>query len=387
MPNNLKDYFLLEPDVIFLNHGSFGACPRPVFEAYQFWQRKLESQPVRFLQREFRELDQQARQTLGEYLHACEDDLVYIPNATYGVNIVARSIALGPGDEILATDHEYGACNHTWEFVCQKTGAAYCHQPIPLPVAAADEIVDEFWRGVTPRTKVIFLSHITSPTALRLPVEAICQRAREAGILTLIDGAHAPGQTPLDMQAIASDFYIGNCHKWLLSPKGVGFFYARPEVQHLVEPLVVSFYQRQPEGTSHDGHLIDFLRWTGTRDPAAELAVPAAIHFMAENHWDQVSQDCHDLLRWAIGQICTMNDIPPAYPVDSDLYCQMGIAPLLPDVDLPRLKNELYDRYQIEVPMTMLNGQKFIRISVQGYNTPNDLEMLVEGLRNLQAQV
>ena len=171
--HSLKDHFLLDPDIIFLNHGSYGAAPRPVFEAYQNWQRRLERQPVLFLGRELPGLLRQSREVLGEYLNADVDDLVYIPNATHGVNIVAHSLPLKPGDEILTTNHEYGACDYTWEFVCEKTGVTYIHQPIPLPVHSEAEIVHAFWQGVTPRTKVIYLSHITSSTALRLPVEEI----------------------------------------------------------------------------------------------------------------------------------------------------------------------------------------------------------------------
>ena len=203
-------YFLLDPDIHFLNHGSFGACPRPVFEAYQEWQRRLELQPVLFLGRELVHYDQQARQALAEYLHAEADDLVYIPNATHGVNIVARSLDLRPGDEILTTNHEYGACDNTWQFLCQKSGARYIHQPLPTPLGSDEEIVERLWQDVTRRTRLIFVSQITSPTALILPVRAICQRARQEGILTLIDGAHAPGQIEIDLMAIGADFYTGN---------------------------------------------------------------------------------------------------------------------------------------------------------------------------------
>ena len=213
MTVTLRNQFLLDPEVVFLNHGSFGACPRPVFAAYQQWQHELERQPVRFLGRELGGLLAEVRGRLGEYLHVPAGELVLIPNATYGVNVVARSLALGPGDEVLTTDHEYGACDKTWEFICGKTGADYVHQPIPLPAESAEAILEQFWAGVTPRTRLIFLSHITSPTALCLPVEAICQRARAAGILTLIDGAHALGQVPLDLIALGADFYTGNLHK------------------------------------------------------------------------------------------------------------------------------------------------------------------------------
>jgi len=386
-PTQFKHLFLLDPSIHFLNHGSFGACPIPVFEAYQRWQRRLERQPVLFLGREMASLDRQARQPLAEYLHTAADNLVFVPNATHGVNLIARSLALAPGDEILTSDHEYGACDYTWEFLCQKSGARYRHQPIPLPAGSEAEMLDQFWQGVTDRTKVIYLSHITSPTALRLPVEAICQQARHAGIFTIIDGAHAPGQIDLNLDALDADFYTGNLHKWVLSPKGAGFLYARPDVQHLVEPLIVSWGYHSTSETSSGSQFQDYLGWTGTKDPAASLAVPAALQFMADHNWDDVRRSCHELLRPAIERICDLVQMSPLYSLDSNLYVQMGIAPLPADADLAVLKARLYDAYHVEVPLIEWNGHKFVRISVQGYNTQEDLDALYKGLRQLLPQV
>jgi isopenicillin-N epimerase len=208
----MKDLFLLQPEMVFLNHGSFGACPAPVFAVYQEWQRALEAQPVEFLGRQGTALLATARAALAAYVGAEADDLVFVPNATTGVNIVARSLRLAPGDEVLATNLEYGAVDRTWQFLCRRAGASYVRQPIPLPVETAAEVIEALWQGVTPRTRVICVSHITSITALILPVAEICRRARQAGILTVIDGAHAPGQIPLDLAAIDADFYTGNCH-------------------------------------------------------------------------------------------------------------------------------------------------------------------------------
>lgn len=383
MHNSFRDLFLLDPEIIFLNHGSFGACPKPVFEVYQQWQQRLERQPVKFLGREMRQLDCEARQALGAYLHTNAENLAFVTNATHGVNIIARSLHLEPGDEILTSYHEYGACDHTWEFIAHKTGARVVRQHISLPAASPTEIAEQFWQGVTPRTKLIFLSHITSPTALRLPAEEICARARQAGILTLIDGAHAPGQIPLDMEAVGADWYTGNCHKWMLAPKGSAFLYARPEVQPLVEPLVISWgYHAAPE-TSAGSPFLDYLGWTGTRDPAAYLSVPPAIRFMAEHNWEQVRQDCHALLGQTIAEICALVGMEPPYPLDTDFYAQMGIAPLPPETDLGRLKTRLYDDYRIEVPLTEWNGLKFMRISIQAYNTPADTAALVAALQDL----
>jgi isopenicillin-N epimerase len=385
MTNPYKALFLLDPSIHFLNHGSFGACPIPVFEAYQEWQRRLERQPVLFLGRQAIELNFQARQALAAYLHAPPEALVYVPNVTHGVNIVARSLALGPGDEILTTDHEYGACDTTWEFITKKTGATYVHQAIPLPVQSSQEMAEAFWQGVTPRTRLITLSHISSPTALHLPVEEICARARQAGILTLVDGAHAPGQISVNLPATGADFYTGNCHKWMLSPKGAGFLYARAEVQNLLEPLVVSWGSQATPQITAGSQFLDNFGWTGTQDPAATLSVPAAIQFMQEHNWQQVRQSCQALLSQAIHTICELVGMEPLYPLDSDLYHQMGIAPLPPQTDVLTLQKRLYEEYRVEVPLIDWHGQKFVRISVQGYNHAQDLAALTGGLKALLA--
>ncbi|MEO7912469.1 MAG: aminotransferase class V-fold PLP-dependent enzyme, partial [Roseiflexaceae bacterium] len=245
------DEFLLRPGITFLNHGSFGACPRPVFDTYQNWQRKLEEQPVEFLGRQINQLLAAARAPLASYLGTQADNLVYVPNATYGINIVARSLELAAGDEVLATNHEYGACDRAWRFTCERRGVHYINQPIALPVESEEAVVEQLWSGVTERTRVIFLSHITSPTALIFPLAAICRRAREQGIMTVIDGAHAPGQIDLALDQLGADFYTGNCHKWLCAPKSAGFLYARPELQALLYPLVISWgWESQTPGVS-----------------------------------------------------------------------------------------------------------------------------------------
>ncbi len=223
----------------------------------------------------------EVRRPLADLVHCAPDDLVYMPNATNAVNAVARSLArtlpLAPGDEILTTDHEYGAAVRTWRFVCRHTDARLVHQPLPTPMTTPSAAADALWAGVTDRTKVIFLSHITSPTALILPVAEICRRAREAGILTVIDGAHAVGQIELDMGQIGADFYTSNAHKWLLAPKGAAFLFARPDRQAMLDPLVVSWgWESEMPGPSQ---FLDYFEWSGTVDPAAYLSVPAAIDF------------------------------------------------------------------------------------------------------------
>jgi isopenicillin-N epimerase len=380
---HLKEQFLLDDGVIFLNHGSFGATPRAVFEVYQEWQRRLERQPVQFTINELPDHLQTARQALAGYIGAHKDDLVYIPNATFGINVVARSLSLGPEDEVLTTSHEYGACQNVWQFLSQKRGFRYVPQLLPLPVSSNEEIVEAFWRGVTPRTKVIFISHITSSTAVHLPVETVCDRAREAGILTVIDGAHAPGQIPLDMEAIAADFYVGNAHKWLCSPKGSAFLYTRPDKQHLIEPLVVGWGWGENSIFSFGSDYLDYLQWLGTNDLAAYLSVPAAIQFQAEHDWPAVRQRCHELVRQALRRICDLTGLDPLYPDDRGFYHQMGIAPLPQIEDLVAFKARLYQEYHVEVPCMQWFDRQFIRVSVQGYNTQEDIDGLLAALKAL----
>ena len=384
--SSLKEYFLLDPGVVFLNHGSYGATPKPVFEDYQNWQRRLENQPVLFLGRELPNLMRESRAALGEYLNADPDDLVYIPNATHGVNILAHSLELKPGDEILSTDHEYGACDYAWELNCEKRGATSIHRHIPLPVKSEEEIVEQFWQGVTSQTRAIYLSHITSSTALRLPLEAICARARERGILTIVDAAHSPGQIPVDLQALGADIVFGNCHKWMLAPKGSAFLYARREVQDLIQPFVVSWGTHPTWEIATGSRFIDILQWTGTKDPTAALAVPRAIQFMQEHDWEEVRRRCHTLLRQALERICDLTGLSPAYALDSNFYSQMGIAPLPPS-DLAVLKSRLYDEFKIEVPLVQWQENQFVRISIQGYNDQADVDMLIEALKTLLPQV
>ncbi len=375
---NHKDLFLLDPDVHFLNHGSFGATPAPVFAVYQEWQRRLERQPVQFIASELGDHFAQARQALGDYVNSPAADLVFVPNATFGVNVVARSLALGEGDDVLATNHEYGACDNIWRFLSQKQGFCYVNQSISLPTGTPEEMLAELWQGVTAQTRVIFISHITSATAVTFPITAICARARAEGILTVVDGAHAPGQIPLDMAAIGADFYTGNCHKWLCAPKGSAFLYARPEVQQLIEPLVVGWGWGEPRTLTFGSDFLDYLQWLGTMDPAAYLSVPAAIQFQAEHNWTAVRQQCHDLLRQTLGRIHTLTGLPPMYHHDTD-YNQMAIA-ALPPVDAPQLKRRLLEEFRVEIPITEWHGRTFVRISAQGYNTPDDMDALLVGL-------
>jgi len=379
----IRDLFLLDPQVIFLNHGSFGATPRPVMDAYQLWQRKLENQPVQFLAADLFDNLEHARIALASYLHSTPECLVYIPNATFGVNLVAHSLEFREGDEILTSDHEYGACEFAWEHACQKSGATLIRKTIPLPLYTQDEIIEHFWSGVTTRTKLIFLSHITSSTAIRLPIEAICKRAREQGILTFIDGAHAPGQIDVDLDNIQADFYTGNCHKWMLAPKGSGFLHARLDVQELIDPLVVSWGWGGNPDYSSGSRFLDNLQWWGTHDPSAFLSVTDAIEFQDKYTWSKMREICHTLAVETRNIIDSLTGLEPICPNSTNWLNQMFISRLPSNTDRDFLKQSLYEQFKIEVPIISWNDQNFIRVSIQGYNTQEDLDALLDALEQL----
>ncbi len=376
----LADYFLVDKDITFLNHGSFGACPRPVFETYQNWQRELERQPVEFLGRRIKGLLADARVTLGDFVGTDAANVVFVPNVTAGSNAIARSLRLEPGDEILATDHEYGAVDRTWRFYCARNGARYINQPIPLPVTTTEDVVDQLWAGVTPRTKVIAISHITSSTALIFPIAEVCRRARAAGILTVIDGAHAPGQIDLDLDALGADFYLGNCHKWLCAPKGAGFLFVRPECQALLDPLIISWgWEAAIPGQSR---FLDHYEWVGTADPSAYLSVPAAIAFQREHDWARVRVACHALAGEARARIGALTGLPQIAPDSPDWWGQMCVIPI-PNTAPSTLKEQLWDDYKIEIPLTGRLEQRGVRISIQAYNRREDVERLYDALAAL----
>ena len=367
----MRGLFLLDPGVVFLNHGSFGACPRPVFAEYQRLQRELEREPVEFLslKRRFPETIGAARECLAAYVGSSASDLVLVPNATTAVNAVARSLELQPGDEIVATTHEYGGNDLLWRHTCERRGASYLE--IDTKPATA---VDDLLGAVTPRTRALFVSHISSPTALRFPVEELCARAREAGVLTIVDGAHAPGQIALDLASLGADFYAGNCHKWLCAPKGAGFLHVRREAQPLLEPLAVSWDSTADEWAVRH-------RWTGTHDPSSHLAVPAAIDFQAAHDWDAVRSRCHELAARAARELGDGFGMEPLAAGD-DEFVQM-VAVRLPPCDAEELCLSLYRERRVEVLAQTWRGEPILRVSFQAYNDESDLDALVTALGEL----
>jgi len=345
----VRDLFLLDPEVTFLNHGSFGATPRAVFERYQAWQRELEREPVDFIARRLWPLLANARAELGAFVCARADDLTFVQNATTGVNVAARALRLEPGDEVLSTNLEYGACVLTWQRLCTFVQAD----------------VDELFEHVTARTKAVFVSHITSETALLLPVEEIVAHARSLGLATIVDGAHAVAQVDLDLDALGADFYAGNCHKWLCAPKGAGFLHVRPEWQERVDGAITSWGYEEP------ATFISRTERQGTRDSSAYLTVPAAIAFAREH---DVRERCVALAREARRDLCELLGTEPIAP--ESMVLQMASVRLPePDTDLNR---RLFDEHRIEIPVS--NDGTLLRLSIAAYNDRADVDRLLEAL-------
>ncbi len=382
--------FLLDPDVVYLNHGSFGACPVDVFEEYQRLQRRLEAQPVRFLQRERPELAASARAALADFVGVDPARLVFVANPTFAVNEIARSLRLEPGDEVLTTNHEYGACRNVWQSIAERTGCSIVEARLPATFDSASSVVDAIFADATARTKVLFVSHVSSPTALTFPVAELCERAQRHGLVTIVDGAHGPGQFDLELDRLGADFYVGACHKWLCSPKGASFMVAGPAAQALLEPLVVGWGSGDHRKIDLGSAFLDQHDWLGTHDPAAVLSVPAAIAFQHRNDWATVRAGCHDL---AVQALELGSDIDGVRRVHGDdRFVQMAILELtdsfLPGVAVAEIKQRLLDEWRIEIPVTDWvddkgRSRRLVRVSVQAYNTPGDVQHLARALSSL----
>lgn len=378
----MKELFLINKDVTFLNFGSFGACPKPIFEAYQNYQRELEDDPVHFIVRKAPGYLYQARTALGKYLNCAAADVVCVTNPSYAVNIIAKSFPLEPGDEVLTTNIEYGACDRTWQYYCKQKGAKYIRQNINFPLNTKEDFIEQFTAGITEKTKLIFISHITSATAIRLPVEDICRIAKEKGIPTFVDGAHAPAQIPLDITSLDADIYTGACHKWMMCPKGASFLYVRKSMQHLFDPLLISWgYQSD---NSSGSQFLDYHEMQGTRDLSAFCTIPDAITFMQQFEWDKISTACKTLTQNNALRFCELTNTAPISPINDDFIAQMFSIPI--QIEQPeRMHDLLYDHYGIQIPVPQQNDRWYIRYSIQAFNTQEDLDILYAALKEVMA--
>jgi isopenicillin-N epimerase len=379
-----KDEWLLPGEVTYLNHGSFGPAPKVVQEARQAWTDRLQRQPMDFFLRQMEPALDAATERLAQFVGADAGDLVFVDNATAGMNIVAASVPLSPGDEVLLTDHEYGAVVRLWRKVCQRSGANLVVQKLPQPLTDSEEVAAEFLKGVTDRTRLIVVSHVTSPTAVILPVADICRAARERRIPICIDGPHALAMLPVNLNGLDCDFYTASCHKWLCAPFGTGFLYVAKRRQQQVEPAVVSWggsVAGRPKSWKDEFH------WIGTRDPAGFLSVPAAIEFLDLCGLDMFRRETHALAQYARERIAKLTGLEPFIPDSRDWYGSMIALPLPPGDSLPPkpgyrdpLQDRLWDESRIEVPIVHWHDRRFVRVSCHLYNSREDVDRLVEAL-------
>lgn len=378
----------LDPDVVFLNHGSFGACPTRVLEHQHELRARLERQPVRFFVRELESMWDEARASVAEYVHCDPDDLVSVTNATAGVNAVLQSFPFEPGDEILLSDQAYPACRNAIADACERTGAVAVLVRLSLS-GSDDEDVSRFVGAVTNRTRLALVDHIASPTGTIVPVRSIVEELRARGVRVLIDGAHAPGMVPLDLSSLGADFYVGNCHKWLCAPKGSGFLHVSRENQSRMRPLSVSLGYRSPR-RDRSAFLIEFA-WTGTHDPTPFLSVPHAIRYVASLHaggWEGIRQRNHELVRR--GATIVARSMGADWSIEDSRFGSMaalrlpdrkGPAPVPPMLD--DLQDWLYQDHAIEVPVVTWPEHpcRLIRLSAHLYNDAADYEALGRALR------
>ena len=387
-PDALR-HWTLDPAVTFLNHGSYGACPSVVLEAQAELRARLEREPVHFFTRLLEPLMDEALEALARFLGASPEDLAFVSNASSGVSTVLRSLNLEAGDELLTTTHVYNSCRNALDFVAGRAGAKVVEAAVPFPLASEEEVVEAILRGVTERTRLLLVDHVTSATGVIFPLEEIVPRLREKGIETLVDGAHAPGMLPLQLDALGAAYYTGNCHKWLCAPKGAAFLHVRRDVQQGLHPLTFSHGLNSPRRDRSRFRLeFDF---TGTDDPTAFLAVPTALDFFAtrfESGWAGVRAHNHALAREARSLLCEALETTPPCPEEMLGSLATVALPEGPPVTVTPgapdpLHTLLFQRFAIEVPVWPLLGSRWLRISAQVYNQRSQYVQLGAALREL----
>lgn len=395
-PSPYADRWSLDPRVVFLNHGSFGACPKVVLEAQSQFRAEMEAQPRRFLVRRLETMLDAVRGELSGFLGVDPQDLVFVSNATMGVNAILRSLPLEPGDELLTTCHEYNACNNAMRFVAERTGARVVVADVPFPIGGDARVVETVMQAVTPRTKLAMFSHVTSATGVIFPVEAIVRELRSRGVRTLVDGAHAPGMIPLDIRSLGADYYTGNFHKWVCAPKGAAFLWVRRELQPEVRPTVIS-HAYNARRVNRSRYLMEF-DWTGTGDPTPWLCIPHAINFISTlmpGGLEALRVHNHTLALKSRDLLCKALDTTPPCPEEmigslvtvrlpDEPYGEELTSPRAPmPSPTPALQDALLEKYNIEVPIVCWpqSPVRWVRVAAQAYNTLEQVEFLCHALK------
>ena len=393
-PSDLARHWLLDPEVVFLNHGSFGACPRSVLARQQESRERMERQPVRFFLREMLPLLDAARERLAGFLGADALDLVPVANATTGVSAVASSLELAPGDELLVTDHAYGACSNALDHAASRTGAKVVVARVPFPLDSTDSIVEAVAGAVTSRTRFALLDHVTSPTGVVFPIERLVEHLQGRGVDVMVDGAHAPGMLDVHVGRLGAAWYTGNCHKWICAPKGAAFLHVRRDKQDAIRSIPTSHgHSSRREGRPW---LHDQFDWPGTQDPTAFLSVPAALDAIAAlvpGGWPEVRRRNRELALFARRTLCEALEVAP--PCPEDMLGSLAAVPL-PDggplgprwaLDTDPLQDALLERHGIEVPIVPWPAppRRLVRISAQLYNSEAQYTWLGSALREILA--
>jgi isopenicillin-N epimerase len=401
MPSALAHHWSLEPGIAFLNHGSFGATPRPVLEAQRAWQTRIESEPVRFFSRDLNGLLDEARVELATFIDADADDLAFVPNATTGFNTVLQALRFERGDELLSTDHAYNAAKNAMDRVAARSGARVVIASVPFPISSAGAVVDAVLAHATSRTRLALLDHVTSPTAIIFPIEDLISELASQGIDTLVDGAHGPGMLDLHVAALGAAYYTGNLHKWVCAPKGAGFLWIRRDHRDAIRPLVISHGANAPGG-ERSLFRLEF-DWTGTADPSAYLSVSEAIRFGASllpGGWPALRARNHALTLIGRDLVCRALNVLP--PIPDGLLGSMASIPLpgtqtggqVQGIDLygDPVHDALLEEDAIQVvttpwPQRPDGGpwQRLLRLSAAAYNDVEDYERLAAALPGVLA--
>jgi len=388
MTNESRRHWGLDPGVTFLNHGSFGACPRAVMEVQSELRARLERQPVRFMVRDLEELWDDARAELGRFVGASTDGIAFVPNATTGVNAVLRSLRFTEGDELLTTTHEYNACRNTFDFVAARSGAGVVVADIPFPITSEDQALESILSRLTSKTRLVLVDHVTSQTALILPVRRLAEELSRRSIELLIDGAHAPGMVPLDVESLGATYYTGNCHKWICAPKGAGFLWVAEHRRSDIRPTVISHGANSTRTDRSRFHLE--FDWQGTFDPTAALAVPHALRFMDGLHpdgWRGVMQQNHRLVvegRRGLCQALGIDEPAPESMIGSIASVPLpdGRSETAPSLYGDPIQDRLLFESNIEVPVVPWPKppKRVLRISAQLYNEIGEYQLLAREL-------
>ena len=375
--------WLLTPGVAFLNHGSFGAVPRATFWHQERWRKRVEAEPVEFLSRRYHELMEWSKTAVGRWLAMQNKDFALVANATEGVAAVLSSISLSDGDEIVTTNHVYNAVRQAMRYTARRWGATYREIDVPTPLATPEQIVERVMAGLSQRTKLLVLDHVTSPTALIFPVERIARECASRRVELLIDGAHAPGMVDLDVPRIGATWYTGNLHKWACCPRPAGFLWTRPDCQPQTHPAILSHHYEKDYATEFE--------WAGTRDPSSWLAAPSALRYMSRIGWERIQSHNRQMTLWA-RQLLARRWAVETVTSNDQMIGSMAALPLpgrlatLSEDQARRLQHDLYHRHQIEIPTVLWQARWHIRISCQVYNTPEDYERLAAAVAKLAQQ-